>query len=82
MSPGDVVRVPTLADKSEGDKIEFDEVLVSGDSNGVRIGVPAIVGARVTATVVRNGRGEDIVFKFNAANTTNVQKGIARVSPR
>ena len=65
VSPGDVVRVPTLADKSEGDKIEFDEVLVSGDSNGTRIGVPTIAGARVTATVVKNGRGPKIiVFKF------------------
>ena len=65
VSPGDVIRVPTLADKNEGDKIEFDEVLVSGDDAGVRIGAPTIAGARVTATVVKNGRGPKIiVFKF------------------
>jgi large subunit ribosomal protein L21 len=59
------VRIPSLADKNEGDKIEFDEVLVSGDDNGVRIGAPTITGARVNATVLKNGRGPKIiVFKF------------------
>ena len=76
VSPGDVVRVPTLADKSEGDKIEFDDVLVSGDSNGVRIGAPTIVGARVTATVVKNGRGPKIiVFKFKRRKHYKRTKG-------
>ena len=76
VSPGDVVRVPTLADKSEGDKIEFDEVLVSGDSNGVRIGAPTIVGARVIATVVKNGLGPKIiVFKFKRRKHYKRTKG-------
>jgi len=76
VSPGDVVRVPTLADKSEGDKIEFNEVLVSGDSNGTRIGVPTIAGARVTATVVKNGRGPKIiVFKFKRRKHYKRTKG-------
>jgi large subunit ribosomal protein L21 len=65
-----------LADKSEGDKIEFNEVLVSGDSNGVRIGAPAIAGARVTATVVKNGRGPKIiVFKFKRRKHYKRTKG-------
>ena len=65
VSPGDVVRVPTLADKNEGDSVEFDQVLVAGDDNGVRVGAPTVSGARVTATVVKNGRGPKIiVFKF------------------
>jgi len=65
-----------LADKSEGDKIEFDDVLVSGDSNGVRIGAPTIVGARVTATVVKNGRGPKIiVFKFKRRKHYKRTKG-------
>ena len=76
VSPGDVVRVPTLADKSEGDKIEFNEVLVSGDSNGTRIGAPTIAGARVTATVVKNGRGPKIiVFKFKRRKHYKRTKG-------
>ena len=65
VSPGDVIHVPTLADKNEGDTVEFDEVLVAGSDGGMRIGAPTVSGARVTATVVKNGRGPKIiVFKF------------------
>jgi large subunit ribosomal protein L21 len=76
VSPGDVVHVPTLAEKNEGDRVEFDEVLVSGDSNGTRIGVPTIAGARVTATVLKNGRGPKIiVFKFKRRKHYKRTKG-------
>jgi large subunit ribosomal protein L21 len=74
--PGDVVHIPTLADKNEGDRVEFDEVLVSGDSNGARIGAPTIAGARVTATVLKNGRGPKIiVFKFKRRKHYKRTKG-------
>src|SRR5438132_5115684 len=64
VSPGDVVRIPSLADKNEGDAVEF-EVLVSGEENGVQIGAPVLADAKVTGTVVKNGRGPKIiVFKF------------------
>ncbi|MGE0131611.1 MAG: 50S ribosomal protein L21 [Blastocatellales bacterium] len=76
VSPGDIVRVPTLADKSEGDTIEFDDILVAGDDNVVRIGAPAVKGARVTATVVKNGRGPKIiVFKFKRRKQFKRTKG-------
>ena len=76
VSPGEVLRVPTLADKNEGDKIQFDEVLVSGDDAGVRIGAPTIAGARVTATVLKNGRGPKIiVFKFKRRKHYKRTKG-------
>lgn len=76
VSPGDVVRIPTLANKNEGDKIEFDEVLVSGDSSGVHIGSPTLAGARVTATVLKNDRGPKIiVFKFKRRKQFKRTKG-------
>lgn len=76
VSPGDVVRIPTVADKNEGDKIEFDDILVSGDASGVRIGSPTIAGARVTATVLNNGRGPKIiVFKFKRRKQYKRTKG-------
>lgn|SRR5262245_59627488 len=65
VSPGDIIRIPSLADKSEGDKVEFGEVLAAGDDKGVRIGAPTISGASVTARVVKQGRSPKIiVFKF------------------
>ncbi|MBK7598573.1 MAG: 50S ribosomal protein L21 [Acidobacteria bacterium] len=65
VSPGDVVRIPTLEEKNEGDSVEFTEVLASGDGKAVQIGSPTVDGARVIGTVVKNGRGPKIiVFKF------------------
>ena len=65
VSPGDIVRIPTLEEKNEGDSVEFTEVLASGDGKEVQIGSPTVDGAMVTGTVVKNGRGPKIiVFKF------------------
>jgi large subunit ribosomal protein L21 len=65
VTPGDVVFIPTLADKREGETVEFTDVLAAGDEGGVRIGAPTIEGAVVTATVVKHGRAPKvIVFKF------------------
>jgi large subunit ribosomal protein L21 len=65
VTPGEVVRVPTLVQKKTGDSVEFTEVLAAADDQGVRLGAPLVDGARVTGTVVQNGRGAKvIVFKF------------------
>ncbi len=75
VSPGDVVRVPSLADKKEGDAVEF-EVLVSGDENGVQIGAPVLDGAKVSGTVVKHGRSPKIiVFKFKRRKQYKRTKG-------
>jgi large subunit ribosomal protein L21 len=75
VSPGDVVHVPSLADKNAGDAVEF-EVLVSGNEDGVQIGAPVLDGAKVTGTVVKNGRGPKIiVFKFKRRKQYRRTKG-------
>ena len=62
---GEVVHLPFLAGKNAGDTVEFNEVLISGGDNGVRLGAPLVDGARVSGTVVKSGRGPKIiVFKF------------------
>ena len=76
VSPGDVVRVPSIADKNEGETIEFAEVLAAGDDNGVRVGAPTVSGARVVGTVVNHGRGPKIiVFKFKRRKQYKKKKG-------
>jgi len=63
--PGEVLRIPSLAGKVEGDAVEFTEVLVAGDDQGIRLGSPLLDGARVTGTIVKQGRAPKIiVFKF------------------
>ena len=75
VSPGDVVRVPSIAEKNAGDTVEFD-VLTAGNENGVRIGSPVVDGASVTGTVVKHGRGPKIiVFKFKKRKGFKKTKG-------
>jgi large subunit ribosomal protein L21 len=64
VAAGEVVRVDHL-DAAVGSKVSFPEVLlVSGDS-GTRVGLPALAGAEVTATVVEQSRDAKIrVFKY------------------
>ncbi len=75
VSPGDVVRIPSLGDKNEGDAVEF-EVLVAGNDEGVQIGAPLVAGVKATGTVVKNGRGPKIiVFKFKRRKQYKKIKG-------
>jgi large subunit ribosomal protein L21 len=60
---GATVRVPSL-DKQAGEQVELEALVVVGGEGGVKVGSPAVEGARVTATVVDHGRGDKIiVFK-------------------
>lgn len=62
--PGKVLRIPSL-EAEIGSKITFDEVLLSSDGTQVHAGEPVLKGAKVTAEVVRHGKGDKIVvFKM------------------
>ena len=63
VEPGKKYRFPTLVGEAGG-SIEFNDVLLGNDGNTVKTGVPSLSGAKVTAEIVRHGRGEKIiVFK-------------------
>jgi large subunit ribosomal protein L21 len=52
-------------DKQPGDKITFDEVLLSSDGTTIRAGAPLVSGAAVEAEVVGNVKGDKLyIFKF------------------
>ena len=64
VSQGDTLRVETL-DASEGDAVEFDQILMVGDGEDVRIGTPLVDGGKVTATVKGHGRAKKVeIIKF------------------
>ncbi|MFZ4793801.1 MAG: 50S ribosomal protein L21 [Blastocatellia bacterium] len=76
VSPGEIVRVPSISGKNEGDSVHFTDVLVAGGDSGLRIGAPTIDGAVVTGTIVKNGRGPKIlVFKFKRRKGFKKMKG-------
>jgi large subunit ribosomal protein L21 len=48
-----------------GSTVEFGEVLLMGDGADVKLGNPLLKGSKVTATVVRHGKGEKVsIVKF------------------
>ena len=64
VAEGDVVKVEKLG-VEEGKKVSFDQVLLIGDDKETLIGNPTVKGAKVTATVTANGKGEKvIVYKY------------------
>ena len=65
-SGGDVLNVEKL-DAEKGAEVVFDEVLAIVNDGEVTVGKPFIDGAKVTATVEEQGKGEKIlVFKYRA----------------
>jgi large subunit ribosomal protein L21 len=51
VTPGATIRVPLL-EASEGDEITIDRVLLAVDGDNLKIGMPLVEGASVTAKVV------------------------------
>lgn len=62
--PGIRIKVPSL-EAEPGAAVTFDEVLLTGDGQRVTVGQPQVRGAKVTAEVVRHGKGDKIrIFRF------------------
>src|SRR6266699_5862507 len=62
--PGVTIKVPLL-DAKPGDEVSFDNVLVASDGKHVATGTPKVKGAKVTAEVVRHGKGKKVrIFRF------------------
>ena len=48
-----------------GAAVSFDQVLLVGEGDTVKVGAPFVAGAAVKATVVSHGRGEKVhIFKM------------------
>ena len=52
---GDTLRVEKLAAEA-GAKVQFDQVLMVGEGDKVKIGAPYLTGSQVSATVKSQGR--------------------------
>lgn len=64
VSEGAVLRVERV-DAATGAKVQFDEVLMVGGGNKVKLGTPLIKGGKVTAEVLSQGKAKKIeVVKF------------------
>ena len=71
---GEVLRVELL-DVEVGSTIEFDQVLLAGTGEGVRLG-DALAGVKVTGEVLSHGRADKIrIIKFRRRKHSRKQQG-------
>jgi large subunit ribosomal protein L21 len=63
VAEGDVIRCDLAAEA--GADVTFDRVMLAGKGAKAMVGAPSVSGAKVTGTVVRQGKGKKIlVFKY------------------
>ena len=65
VSEGDTLFIEKL-DVEAGEAVTFDTVLATVDGENTKFGTPVVEGAKVDATIVKNGKGKKIrIFKFS-----------------
>ena len=75
----DIIFVEKL-NANEGDEIVFDRVVALSNDAGFKAGTPVVEGAKVTAKVLKNGKGPKIyVLKYKAKK--NEKKKIGHRQP-
>ena len=63
-------------EKKEGDKIEFDSVLLVSDEGKIAVGSPYCKGTKIKATVGEHGKGKKvIVYKFKKRKDYRRKRG-------
>ena len=71
----DVIIIEKLA-AEKGATVSFDEVLMVGGDGAAKIGAPLVAGAKVTGTVLDQGKGEKIlVFKKRRRKNSRRKNG-------
>lgn len=72
---GDTVFIEKL-DVTDGDEVSFDKVLVLGKDDGLVAGAPYVEGAKVSAKVLKNGKGRKVtVYKYKAKKNERKKQG-------
>ena len=79
VNEGDIIFIEKL-DVAEGETVTFDRVMAVSADNGIKLGAPTVEGAKVTASVLKNGKGKKIhVMKYKAKK--NEKKKIGHRQP-
>ena len=79
VSEGDTLFIEKL-DVNAGDSVVFDQVLAIVDGENTKFGAPVVEGAKVDATVVKNGKGKKItILRYKAKK--NEKKKIGHRQP-
>jgi large subunit ribosomal protein L21 len=79
VSEGNEIIIEKL-EVEENSTVTFEEVLGIFDGENVKVGTPVVEGAKVTGTVVKNGKGPKIrIFKYK--HKTNYRRRAGHRQP-
>lgn len=75
VSEGDIINIEKL-NVNEGETVTFDRVIAVGNDDGLTCGAPYVDGAKVGASVLKNGRAKKIVvFKYKSKKGYRKKQG-------
>ena len=75
VNEGDTLFIEKLPVEA-GDAVVFDQVLAIVDGENTKFGTPVVEGAKVEATVVKNGKGKKVrVYKYKAKKGYHKRQG-------
>ena len=75
VAEGDTLFIEKLPNEA-GDAVTFDKVLAILDGDKATFGTPVVEGAKVDASVVKNGKGKKIiVFKYKPKQNYRRKQG-------
>lgn len=75
VAENDILSIERLTGEA-GATIEFDEVLMVGEGESVKVGAPLVAGAKVTAELVEQTRGPKVIaFKKRRRKNSRRKRG-------
>ena len=75
VSEGDVITIEKL-EATANDSVTFEDVLTVVNDGDVKVGAPLVDGAKVTGTVLEQGKAKKIlVFKYKAKSNYRRRQG-------
>jgi large subunit ribosomal protein L21 len=73
---GEILKIERLPDSKLDSKIEFKEILAYGDNKIIEVGSPTVVGAKVEADLVENGKNRTVlIFKKRRRQNSRRKNG-------
>ena len=75
ITPGEEIRIEKLPG-NVGEKITFDEVLLTSDGDDINVGKPYLENAKVVARITGHGKGRKVVvFKYKKRKGYRKKRG-------
>ena len=72
----EILKIEKLENSKPESKIEFKEILAYGDDKKIEVGAPLIVGAKVEAELVKNGKNRTVlIFKKRRRKNSRRKNG-------